>query len=683
MSSKPARRSRIRIPLSCDPCRARKLKCNRERPCQNCVARHQEAGCIFQATGHIASSTKDDLSMRQRIDHLEALVKRLIADAESPPSSVESSTTDDQSVGNTVMDGARSIYIGAGGDWRGVLDEINALKLACPIVGAEELQPAPSHTVDGASLLFAQTSSASVEEILSSLPPKHELDRLVEYFFDYESFPLNLPPILHKPTFMKEYEHHWNDPSQTSLIWLALLFSILGVTMLAYHQHGETPEYTGLSESLFQLYRTRTAQCLLGGDIAKCLPYTVEALRLNATAELNRKDDNRRGLWIMTGVIIRAAINMGYHRDPAHSPSISVFQAEYRRRVWLSVISMDDMASLLGGFPRMTASIYSDAVECRNLHDWELVEGMTELPPSRPLNEVTAATYLIAKSRLFRALGCVQDLNSNPTLHSPQMVLEIDRGVQQAYDSFPEHMKVTLSDVHRGSSNNTSNDIARTKSAFSNTSLFTLYHLGIILLHRRFLSISRASDPESPQVSISQKRCLSSALSLLSLQKSFRPEFYESSFTRQLLLLAGMVLVLEMGLRDRNHVTSNRGIETSVLVAALEESVKAWRDVASQNSSQDPDSEVSRACNLLARMVNGIGIRIRTGTDVDDGAQGRPIGSGKGEINTVGLDWVPGFGLEVSSLEGAAVPASLDDGFDWAMWDAFIDESGFEGGRVY
>jgi hypothetical protein len=59
-----------------------------------------------------------------------------------------------------------------------------------------------------------------------------------------------------------------------------------------------------------------TAQCLQSGDISKCLPYTVETLRFNATAELNRKDDNRRGLWIMTGVVVRAAINMSYHRDP-------------------------------------------------------------------------------------------------------------------------------------------------------------------------------------------------------------------------------------------------------------------------------------------------------------------------------------------------------------------------------
>lgn len=153
--------------------------------------------------------------------------------------------------------------------------------------------------------------------------------------------------------------------------------------MLAYHQYGEPSGFEGISESLFQLYRKRTAQCLMMGDITNCSSWTLETLRLHATAELNRKDDNRRGLWIMTGVIVRAAISMGYHRDPSHFPTLSIFQAEFRRRVWLSIVGLDDMASFLMGFPRMLPSSLPDVMEPLNLHDWELSEDMVALPPSR------------------------------------------------------------------------------------------------------------------------------------------------------------------------------------------------------------------------------------------------------------------------------------------------------------
>ena len=86
---------------------------------------------------------------------------------------------------------------------------------------------------------------------------------------------------------------------------------------------------------------------------------------------------------------------MGYHRDPSKSSSISILQAEYRRRVWLSVAGMDDVASFLVGFPRMMPAIYSDAMEPRNLYDWELSDDTTILPPSRPLTENTPSTYMI------------------------------------------------------------------------------------------------------------------------------------------------------------------------------------------------------------------------------------------------------------------------------------------------
>ena len=95
---------------------------------------------------------------------------------------------------------------------------------------------------------------------------------------------------------------------------------------------------------------------------------------------------------MMTGVIVRAAINMGYHREPSNTSSISVLQGELRRRVWLAVASKDDLASFLVGFPSMSLSVYSDALEPRNLHDWELSDDTTVLPPSRPLDEMTPVT---------------------------------------------------------------------------------------------------------------------------------------------------------------------------------------------------------------------------------------------------------------------------------------------------
>lgn len=80
-------RKRNRIPLSCTPCRSRKLKCDRESPCSNCVKREGSgtSNCSYaklnsrsrknQSQG--AATSPDD--MQNRIDRLEGLVLALMS----------------------------------------------------------------------------------------------------------------------------------------------------------------------------------------------------------------------------------------------------------------------------------------------------------------------------------------------------------------------------------------------------------------------------------------------------------------------------------------------------------------------------------------------------------------------------------------------------------------------------
>jgi len=84
------------------------------------------------------------------------------------------------------------------------------------------VHPTPSNTVDGSSLLFGRVKEAEITEILETLPPKPEVDKLICQFFDRETFPITVarklrqtvsrtshkltksPAILHEPTFMHE-----------------------------------------------------------------------------------------------------------------------------------------------------------------------------------------------------------------------------------------------------------------------------------------------------------------------------------------------------------------------------------------------------------------------------------------------------------------------------------------------
>ena len=356
--------------------------------------------------------------------------------------------------------------------------------------------------------------------------------------------------------------------------------------MLAYQQYGEPPEYEGLSESLAQIYRLRTAQCLIIGDIAKCLPYTIEALRLYATTELNRKDDNSRGLWIMTGVIIRAAINMGYHRDPSQSPNITPLQAEYRRRVWFSATEMDDMASFIVGFPRMLPGTFADTMEPRNVYEWELSEDMTELPPSRPMTENTPVAYLISKTRLFRILGSITDFNNIPTEGKYEQILDIHNNLTKAYQNLPTDFR-----MHDHQWEYT---VSGKKATGSNMQMELLYHQGMCQLHRKYIARGRNDS----QYNQSREQCISSALILLKFQCIMEPFWYKVSRTRKVLTLPAMILFLELECRRKNPTTNAVSPPDDELLQALNTSCALWQ------KAQTLSDDVQKTYKILSGMLS-------------------------------------------------------------------------------
>jgi Fungal Zn(2)-Cys(6) binuclear cluster domain len=114
-----------------------RLRCNREKPCQNCTTRNEVSNCQYTMN---ASPTeypyKQSNPMQQRIDHLEDLVKSLIAQHQdisgkdrgtalgpTPEVSNSSSVISEGYTHTTIVDGVHSVYKGKA-DWYEVLQEV-------------------------------------------------------------------------------------------------------------------------------------------------------------------------------------------------------------------------------------------------------------------------------------------------------------------------------------------------------------------------------------------------------------------------------------------------------------------------------------------------------------------------------------------------------------------------------
>ncbi|KAL4798292.1 hypothetical protein BDV19DRAFT_377164 [Aspergillus venezuelensis] len=547
-------RKRNRVPLSCGPCRHRKLKCNRAHPCENCVKRGDAHSCTYAQTNsrkknsanQAASTSPDD--MQNRIDRLEGLVLSLMTNgsqSEGPAAAMAAISGTNSSIGSAQLhddleidddaaiqeesdteqvtksfgimkvDNNRSYYI-SDAHWASVLSEISEVKNYFSThkkqyeEQAEKLKATQLPTdVPGSTLLFGAMKVTSRAEIMSSFPSKYTTDILIARYFNcYDP----ATHFLHGPTFQTQYNKHWEDPSQTCIVWIGMLFAMMRLSMLSYYREGdEPPEFRGKSLDMAGTFRNLVAMCLTLADYTKPYPYLIECLAFHLHGDYCQTKEADVSVWVLNGVIVRLAMRMGYHRDSKSFPNITPFQGEMRRRVWSFVRQADLLFSCQVGLPTMIRMADSDTELPRNLYDDDFDENCTELPPSRPPNEPTPLSYLITKSRLAGVLGQAIERTSSFQNISYDTVMEMDAELRRARDMIPDHLLV------RPIEESPLDPLVLILSRFS---VMSVYHRAQCILHRKYLARAR----ENPRFAPSRRACVESAMELLRFQAMLHAE---------------------------------------------------------------------------------------------------------------------------------------------------------------
>lgn len=108
-----------------------------------------------------------------------------------------------------------------------------------------------------------------------------------------------------------------------------------------------------------------------------------------------------------------------------------------RRRIWFFILRLDYVLSFQTGLPGMVRTDTYDTALPRSLYDWELSSEMKELPPSRPVTDVTPVTFLLAKDGILVALGKIVDFLCTLGPYSYEKVLELDDELSQAQTQIP------------------------------------------------------------------------------------------------------------------------------------------------------------------------------------------------------------------------------------------------------
>ena len=204
----------VRQPVSCEPCRHRKIKCSRTRPiCDTC--RRRRVNCLYKGPhGSEASApaSSSNEALLERIKNLERLLQ-----SHTGPDNVVSNATNNQgpspslemaelsqlspeslisegSTMNPTFSGHGSLITNPNGNvryeprssqWDSVLANTN-LSIATPSL---EDHDESSH---GFGFPFCSTISSTTEELLEILPPMQQCDYLKNQYFTVFS-PVSLP----------------------------------------------------------------------------------------------------------------------------------------------------------------------------------------------------------------------------------------------------------------------------------------------------------------------------------------------------------------------------------------------------------------------------------------------------------------------------------------------------------
>ncbi|KAK6373978.1 hypothetical protein LTS17_007948 [Exophiala oligosperma] len=609
--------------------------------CGNCVNRGEITSCCYVARKNEVrakpqeSQELSSTATQSRIDHLEQLVLTLLKTQQrtrdSPDSISSNGEVEDSSIYDRIATDSGILKTGeqrvtgrlakasnasqAAGNhkhstvvdeahWTLLLNEIGEVRShLCAQEKKYEEQATKlaqllqrSTHAPGPTLLFGSSTNVSRGEVLSHLPSRFACDIMITRFFAH-MYPAIY--ILHGPAFHRQYERFWEDNSMTSIVWVGLLYAVLRIAMLDFVREGDEPlEFKGKCPDLASTFRNRLTDCLILADYMQPHEFLIETLCLHLYAEYVCSRDARSVTWVLTGMITRMAMRMGY--DIVTVPGLTLFQSEMRRRVWTFIRQADILISFQAGQPSMIDLESCEETMPRNIYDDAAFdETCKELPPGLPNSEPTEVSFLIAKARLaFGFARALKKISHRVDLIRWEGVLEIDRELRRIYDGIPEHYKLGQLSIR--------DSLVLTSARFV---LSSIHHKSLCVVHSRFLELSKTDH----RYSYSRRVCLSSAMSLLRYQAIQNQEIpvdgglrsltsYQTSLAIHDYLLAATILCTDLCSRVSIGNSSNQsaiqGIPSrSEMIKALSVSARIFKQM------RDRSMEAYKAADILEMLI--------------------------------------------------------------------------------
>ncbi|CAG7558358.1 unnamed protein product [Fusarium equiseti] len=673
----------VRATLSCSSCRQR----------NNCVARNVSCQYAPWPRGRAAVQQRREnrqTDLNDRVRHLEQLlgsiVNQLPAQQQAPSSdspsikspdstyithgslqgSLQSSSGGGDSTevkpGRMMANPNETIYVSSS-HWSAICNEVDSIR--------EHLDETNESTDLGITdqaqsqvpmLLGSGRVQPSLDEILADMPPKHITDRIVSRYFTTTE-----PSIMitHTGEFEIEYKRFWNDPHSVSVQWIGMLFGVLATgTFLYIRSQDELPEGLGAPMEVAEGFHRRCTDCLFLSKYSTAPgKYTLETVLFNIHGEFVRRRDAHLGVWILTGIVVRLAMRMGYHRDPDNYPRISPFHGEMRRRVWGVIQQLDILTSCQLGLPSLIQESQCDTRLPRNITDDDFGPDSTRLPPPRPDTVMTPVLYTRVKVRMMTIYRTIFNQVSLGKTENYEEIMALDHKLHQMHQSMPPCFQIAkLEDCI----------MVAPYILIRRYNLELLFQKARCTLHRHHMTKAY----QDPKYNYSRAACVDSAMTVLGHQASilkevqvggllYKDRWFLTSLERHDFSLASMVVCLELSKPSEQQNSGLVGYSREDMIQALKTSQVFWAALKAVSA------EAKQAYDMLTVMLNAVSVNeTKASASLEKIVSNEKAAAQNGHVNvSMSASSETPFSSEFQGLEAML---NNSEPVDWDMWESLV-----------
>ncbi|KAJ9313963.1 transcriptional regulator family: Fungal Specific TF [Paecilomyces variotii] len=599
------RQSSRQEPLSCQNCRSRKIKCDRQRPCFNCVTR--DLACLYVTKSNHPNHGQTDA--REEKETTDSAVARDVRSSTAARDELTMADWLEKIVMSPRVPDALPL---------GLKDKLIAMQRDCQRLNASTPGGPRNNDGDASWIGSKPDTGLGIANLVALLPPKTEVVGLLRYYVDYINYLYHIiVPDRTELQVNRIYECIDNG-SPVNMSHMALLFSILAVALYFQLQNSsEPPDHVEK--------RCQEFSFLVGASLiqANYVAYPdIEGLQATIIIAHHFSnidiDPSVRGFFVLEAMIGQArslslhCTDLPRFKEERRHNRPDWVVVEIKRRLWWHLTAYDWFLSFLSGPQERTYIIHPRHMNVQhpsNLDDDEI--GSEESVDEKPSSVPTIMSYTLA--RLELAVVCREFADATVDDHfqgleiSYDKILQLDRKIHEAYQRLPEFFLFDLTNRQRF--NNLYKQ--RPTIAWQRCLIQQGYYSRLCRLHRQYF-IRGARDP---LLSYSHVLCLESARKVIQIKRimdeeepSFKPNSSVVWSIVHHVFMAAVILLMDvcfnwddiMGDRRREEVLDacrmlSKAQQSSSVVR---EGISAMMDILRKHWYHDKDK--SRAIGFPA-----------------------------------------------------------------------------------